>query len=132
MNRIKELRKAQKINQESLASILNVSRATISKYETRFIPLTDETISLLTDYFNVSSDYLLGRTDDPTPPDSNKKPPPAPGTEDWFIDYLISKGFIKEDEEPSEEKLLIFRNLIDKTAEELFRITGKDIRKKKE
>lgn len=31
-------------------------------------------ISRIADYFEVSTDYLIGRTDDPTPPGSNPKP----------------------------------------------------------
>jgi len=61
-NRIKELRKNRGITQEDLAKVLNIKRSTLSKYETETIPLTADTISILVDYFNVSTDCLLGRT----------------------------------------------------------------------
>ena len=74
MNRIKELRKARGITQDELTGILNVQRATLSKYETGFIPLTADTISILTEYFNVTSDYLLGHTKYPTKEKGHKVP----------------------------------------------------------
>ena len=62
MNRIKELRAGKGVNQEQLAKFLNVQRAAVSKYENGEIPLTAETINKLADYFDVTTDYLLGRT----------------------------------------------------------------------
>jgi transcriptional regulator with XRE-family HTH domain len=63
MNRIKLLRERDNITQEKLGSMLNVQKAAISKYENNIVPLTDETIKKLCDVFNVSSDYLLGKSD---------------------------------------------------------------------
>ncbi len=68
MNRIRELRKARGMTQEELTVKLRVQRQTLSKYETGAIPLTDDTINILTDFFGVSTDYLLGKSNDPTPP----------------------------------------------------------------
>ena len=66
MNRIGELRKMKKMNQDELASLLNVQRAAISKYETEKVPLTTDTLKKLSDIFNVSTDYIIGLTDEPT------------------------------------------------------------------
>ncbi len=63
MNRIKELRKEHNLKQEQLAKMLNVKRAAVSKYETGYVSLSDETLHKLCDIFNVSSDYILGRTE---------------------------------------------------------------------
>lgn len=60
-NRIKYLREQRGISQVQLGELLNVKDAAISKYENGKVPLTDDTISLLCDIFNVSSDYLLCR-----------------------------------------------------------------------
>ena len=65
MNRINELRKARKTSQDDLVSLLKVQRSAISKYETGKVPLTDETICILADYFNVTTDYLLGMEANP-------------------------------------------------------------------
>jgi len=67
MNRIKELRQNMKINQEDLAKLLNVQRSVVSKYENGSVPLTDETLKKLSDYFEVSTDYILCLSDTPTP-----------------------------------------------------------------
>ena len=63
MNRIKQLREEHNMTQQELSVILNVQGAAISKYENGKIPLTIDTIEKLSTYFNVSTDYLLGRTD---------------------------------------------------------------------
>lgn len=63
--RLKELRKAKKISQLKLAMDLNMNQNTISRYETgEREPGINELIKIA-DYFNVSIDYLLERTDNP-------------------------------------------------------------------
>ena len=63
--RLKELRKKKGISQLRLATDLNTTQHTISRYETgEREPGIDELIKIA-DYFNVSVDYLIGRTDDP-------------------------------------------------------------------
>ena len=73
MNRIKILRKEFNWTQEELGKKLNIQKAAISKYENGIIPLTDETIRKLTELFDVSSDYLLCKTDERKPQDINKE-----------------------------------------------------------
>ena len=63
MNRLKLLREENNMTQSDIAKILHVEIAAISKYETGRVPLKEEYIKLLSDFFNVSSDYLLGLTD---------------------------------------------------------------------
>ncbi len=63
--RLKELRKARHITQEKLAMDLNTNQNTISRYETGEREADYRTLILLADYFNVSIDYLLERTDNP-------------------------------------------------------------------
>ena len=63
--RLKQIRKAKGISQLKLAMDLNTNQNTISRYETgEREPGIREPISLA-DYFNVSVDYLLERTDNP-------------------------------------------------------------------
>ncbi len=63
--RLRELRKAQGISQLKLAMDLNTNQNTISRYETgEREPGITELITLA-DYFDVSVDYLLERTDNP-------------------------------------------------------------------
>ena len=63
--RLKELRKQRKISQIKLAMDLNMGQNTISRYENGVHEADYETLILFADYFNVSIDYLLGRTDNP-------------------------------------------------------------------
>lgn len=65
--RLKILRGEKKIFQKELANGLNLSQETISLYETNKREPDYETLSRIADYFNVSIDYLLGRTDIRTP-----------------------------------------------------------------
>lgn len=48
-----------------MAKVLNVSQNTYSQYETGVIALTAEILIKLSDYYNVSIDYLLDRTNNP-------------------------------------------------------------------
>jgi len=63
LNRIKQLRNEKNINQDVLAKLLRLEVAGISKLETERVPLKDEYIIKLADYLNVSTDYLLGKSD---------------------------------------------------------------------
>ena len=63
MNRLKELRKEKNINQDVLAKLLCMEVAGYSKLETERVPLKDEYIVKLAEYFMVSTDYLLGKSD---------------------------------------------------------------------
>ncbi len=61
--RLKELRKERKISQLKLALDLNMNQNTISRYENMEREADYETLVKFADYFNISLDYLLGRTD---------------------------------------------------------------------
>ena len=63
--RLKELRKQKKLTQLKLAMDLNLSQNTISRYETGEREASYNELIKIADYFNVSVDYLLGRTDIP-------------------------------------------------------------------
>ena len=62
--RLKELRKKHNISQLKLAIDFNTNQNTISRYENLEREADYETLIAFADYFNVSLDYLLGRTDD--------------------------------------------------------------------
>lgn len=72
MERLKKLRAINKINQQNLADIIGVSRSTVAMWETNSSQPDYDTLKKIADFFNVSVDYLLGRTDDPSPPKSPK------------------------------------------------------------
>lgn len=63
--RLKELRKSKKMSQLKLAIELHTSQNTISRYETGEREPGIRELIEIADYFNVSIDYLLERTDNP-------------------------------------------------------------------
>ena len=64
--RLKELRTAKGISQLKLALDLNMNQNSISRYENGIREADYATLIKFADYFNVSIDYLLERTDNPT------------------------------------------------------------------
>ena len=63
--RLKYLREPKKISQLKLAMDLNMNQNSISRYETGAREADYATLIQFADYFNVSIDYLLERTDRP-------------------------------------------------------------------
>ena len=63
--RLKELRKERNVSQLKLAMDLNMNQNSISRYENGEREADYNTLIKLADYFNVSIDYLLERTDNP-------------------------------------------------------------------
>ncbi|MEY8258808.1 helix-turn-helix transcriptional regulator [Oscillospiraceae bacterium 50-60] len=73
--RIRDIRNDRGLTQEQIARFLHVSQNTYSQYEigtTRF-PL--DVVVKLAEYYNVSMDYLVGLTDDPTPYSRKRRQP---------------------------------------------------------
>ena len=65
--RIGKLRNDKGMSQEELAAALNIDRGTIAKYETQKRIPSYEHLTAFTEYFNVSTDYLLGIAKNKTP-----------------------------------------------------------------
>lgn len=63
--RLKTLRNESKVSSSSLASSVGVSRPAISQFENAANAPSIDTLIALADYFDVSIDYLVGRSDDP-------------------------------------------------------------------
>lgn len=61
-DRLKELRKSNSLTQEDLGKILGVGKTTISMYENGNSTPNDEIKIKIADHFNVSMDYLIGKT----------------------------------------------------------------------
>lgn len=60
--RLKELRKEFNLTQERLAKKLNIGNTIICEYEKGNFPISTATLYSLSDKFHISSDYLLGKT----------------------------------------------------------------------
>jgi len=74
--RLKELRQEKGITQEELADVLDIDRSQISKYENpkrkKIVPTVD-TAEAMAEHFNVSIDYLIGRSDIKNPYSNKRK-----------------------------------------------------------
>ncbi|QDY85898.1 helix-turn-helix transcriptional regulator [Paenibacillus polymyxa] len=64
--RIAELREHKGLKQEELAQSLGITRAALSHYEKNRRKPDFETLTKLADIFEVTIDYLVGRTSQPT------------------------------------------------------------------
>ena len=62
---LRGIREDRDIKQKEIAQYLNVSQNTYSQYETGVIALTADVLIKLAEYYGVSIDYLLDRTNNP-------------------------------------------------------------------
>ncbi len=65
--RLKSIREQRGLLQKKVAADLNMGNTTLSNYEKNVSTPPPELLVALADYYNTSADYLLGRTDDPSP-----------------------------------------------------------------
>lgn len=63
MNRLRQLREERGMTLKSLGLETNISYAVISFIENEKRPFTQNTLEILCKYFNVSTDYMLGKSD---------------------------------------------------------------------
>ncbi len=63
MNRLKKLREEKELFQKDIAKLLGVSIPAITQYENGKRDMSTETVIKLAEFFNVSTDYLLGKSD---------------------------------------------------------------------
>lgn len=66
--RLRDLREDKDKTQQNIADYLNMHRSVYRRYESGERETPAWVVVKLADYYHVSTDYLLGRTDDPTPP----------------------------------------------------------------
>ena len=70
--RLHDLREDQDIKQKAVAEYLGMDPTVYRRYEKGVRSVPVDVVIKLADYYKVSTDYLLGRTDDPTPPQKSK------------------------------------------------------------
>lgn len=61
--RIRDLREDSDLKQKDLAAHLSIDQSTYSDYENGRINVPIEQLIKIADYYNVSIDYIVGRTD---------------------------------------------------------------------
>ena len=72
--RIRDLREDQDLRQQDLANYLKCSQVSYSYYELGRRDIPTDVLLKLADFYGVSIDYLLGRTDVKTPYPKNQHP----------------------------------------------------------
>ena len=65
MNNIRRLRVSRGMKQADLAAVLNVAQGTLSYWEQGKYDIDNKSLIKLAEYFSVTTDYLLGKTDSP-------------------------------------------------------------------
>lgn len=93
MNRLKSLRLENNKLQSDIGKILGVSDRAVGNYENGKRDMSPETIIKLANYFNVSTDYLLGKTDIRKTENSKLKIPVL-GVVKAGYDYLAEENII--------------------------------------
>jgi len=63
--RLKDLREDHDLKQSEIAEFLGIHQTVYSRYERGFQNIPIEYLIKLADYYNVSTDYILGLTDNP-------------------------------------------------------------------
>ncbi|MGE6368342.1 helix-turn-helix domain-containing protein [Planococcus kocurii] len=98
-SKIKKLRDREGIQQKDFAKKIGVSNVVLSRYESDERKPDYDTLQKIADYFEVTTDYLLGR---------EEKKYPAWGDEaefeDWVNDPTVDKFYKEFKESPEERK----------------------------
>ena len=91
-NLIKDLCDQQNISVNQLLKASNVNKDVVLRLTKGIMPSADK-IARIADYLQVSTDYLLGKTDNPAPNSSNTVPALSPDSlEQLIIDAKNKKG----------------------------------------
>lgn len=65
LRRLRDLREDSDLSQTAVANLLHIQQTVYSRYERGFQTIPLEHLLTLADYYNVSVDYILERTDNP-------------------------------------------------------------------
>lgn len=66
--RLRDLREDNDLKQEYIAQLLGIQQTVYSRYERGIQPIPIKHLIKLADFYNTSTDYLLGRTNNSKPP----------------------------------------------------------------
>lgn len=106
MNNLRKLRKEKGFKQSEVADAINVAQPTYSRYELGTRKLEGDILISLSQFFNVSIDYILGNIDEPV-----------------TLDEL---QFLKDLKEKSDDELISKHNFVDDDGKTM---TKDDIKK---
>ena len=124
VDKVGELCGAKKITIAELERSLGLGAGTVSRWDTR-IPGIDK-VQKVADYFQVSTDYLLGRTETPYYALTEKDEPSIQADLERLIEDLDGLKYSKETEEFSEET----KELLIASLEQAVRIAKMEAKRK--
>ena len=111
-SRLKELRSEKGLLKKEMADILDIHESTYGKYELGHREPDIKTIATLADFFNVTMDYLLGKSEDSRPPESielsNKLKEEMKG-----IEFAFADGFSELDDEDRAELIRMKNRMLE-------------------
>lgn len=99
MNRLRELRQQAGISQAKFAKKMSVAQNTVSNWETGTRIMDTETAGKVADYFGVSVDYLIGKTN------HMKEGVTIAEVYDMLYKKLVDNGIIKEGKDLTPDQL---------------------------
>lgn len=110
--RLKMLRTENKLTQEDLGKVLKLSKANISKYESGSIDPNIDTLKMMSQYFDVSIDYLLGKQDVKNIENKNVKNDEEKDIEELLEETMEQQGLMLNGEIVDESDLILLRQAI--------------------
>jgi len=114
LERVAALIASQKITRNKLLMDLNLDKSSFFNWERRGTIPSGDVVAKIAEYFHVSTDYLLGRTDDPSPVGEEKGPTLFSEEEPPGLSELTSIYNSFNDE--GREKLLTYAKDLDDTG----------------
>ena len=111
--RLRKLRQSKGLSRKELGQALGLAESTISNYENDLRTPDYELLTRIADFFEVSTDYLLGRTDDPKGHVSGDY---SVSLEElmflrWIREHVKGVFFAEFDEAPEESKQAVMETL---------------------
>ncbi|RJX41798.1 XRE family transcriptional regulator [Paenibacillus pinisoli] len=115
---IRRLREKEGLSQIQLADKLNINNSVLSRIESGKRHIEDSELILFADFFDTNIEYLLGRTDDPSPITKNKE---LSASGDIYVAYLGGPKKVLDAEEAAhlDEALEMFRAFREKRMKEI-------------
>lgn len=96
IQKLKELREKSGLTQTDLASKFGFSNQRYNYYETGRNEPDNQTLIKFAQFFNVSTDYLLGLTDDPVSYKEKKIPSTLEEIEKMYAEFLSKNKMMKD------------------------------------
>ena len=120
--RLRMLRKEKGMTGQELGKVFNVTKTAVSNWENGNRFPDENILKKISDYFNVSIDYLLGRTDIRNPYNSkNTTHPEGENLDKFRSDFLKKLDDLSEESKKELEKyiqLLKIKDQVDKSKDE--------------